>query len=219
MALTTWETFILSDEMLFSRTKIENQEYYHQAMEQKKGALLVTGHFGNWETAARILPMRGISLAMIAKRQRNKYFDNYVNKIRTRHGAKLIFMTNALRPILDAIAKNCLIAILIDQNAGKRGVLSDFLGKPASHWKGAAKIALRFNIPILPAVAIREENDLLIIRLGKVLDVSSLPDTEENVMELIKQMNAFLEEYIRQYPHLWFWVHKRWKGAKYLLDS
>jgi len=48
-----------------------------------------------------------------------------------------------------------------------------------------------------------------------MIDPSGLEDTKENIMALLKAMNQSLEDKIRQYPEQWFWVHKRWKGARH----
>jgi KDO2-lipid IV(A) lauroyltransferase len=159
--------------------------------------------------------MEGFGLAMITKRQRNRLFDAYTNAIRARQGGTIIDMKNALKGVLEHTRHNDLIGILIDQDAGRRGVLADFLGKPASNWKGAAKISLRFKIPIVPGYVIRNADDTLTFRFEQMIDPVGVDDTEENLMLFIRKMNHSLENIIRQYPEQWFWLHKRWKGASF----
>ncbi len=219
MALNVAEIYLMSDAELFAVTTFENSEYVQEALSRKKGVLVIEGHFGDWEAPCRMLPMAGYGLAMITKKQRNHLFDNYTNAIRERQGGTIIDMKNALKGILEHTKHNDLIGILIDQNAGKRGVLADFLGKPASNWKGTAKIALRFQIPIVPGFVIRNDDESLTFRFEKMIDPDGLKDNEENIMNLIKQMNQALEDKIRQYPEQWFWVHKRWKGAKHFIQD
>lgn len=215
MALNTAEIYLLSDKALFANTKFVNREYVDEALARKKGVLLITGHFGNWEAPCRMLPMLGWGLAMITKQQRNHLFDDYTNAIRERQGGSIIDMKNALKGVLEHTRHNDLIGILIDQDAGKRGVLVDFLGKPASNWKGTAKIALKYQIPIVSGYVIRNKDESLTFMFDPMIDPAGLKDTEENIMLIIKQMNKTLEDKIRQYPELWFWVHKRWKGARH----
>jgi len=216
MALNAVDVFLTKDSVLFANSTFENSDYIKEALDRNKGVLLITGHFGNWEAPCRVLPMAGYGLAMITKKQRNTLFDDYTNAIRERQGATIIDMKSALKGVLKHTSHNDLIGILIDQNAGKKGVLVDFLGKPASNWKGTAKIALKYQIPIVPGFVIRSNDDKLIFRFEKMIDPAGLADNDENMLLVIKMMNQALEEKIRQYPEQWFWLHKRWKGARYL---
>jgi Kdo2-lipid IVA lauroyltransferase/acyltransferase len=215
MALNVVDVYLRSDEELYANSKFVNKQYLAEALDRKKGVLLMTGHFGSWEAPCRILPMEGYGLAMITKRQRNRLFDAYTNAIRERQGGTIIDMKNALKGVLVHTGHNDLIGILIDQDAGRRGVLADFMGKPASNWKGTAKISLRFKIPIVPGYVIRNSDDTLTFKFEKMIDPLEYDDNEENIMLLLKRMNESLEEKIRQYPEQWFWVHKRWKGARF----
>lgn len=215
MALNVVDIFLTRDEDLFNNCRFENTQFVEEALQRKKGVLLITGHFGNWEAPCRILPMKGYGLAMITKKQRNRLFDKFTNDIRERQGGNIIDMKNALKGVLEHTGHNDLIGILIDQDAGKRGVLADFLGKPASNWKGTAKIALRFQIPIVPGFVIRNKDNSLTFCFEKMIDPGGMRDNQENIMLLIKKMNKALEDKIRQYPEQWFWVHKRWKGSRH----
>jgi len=215
MALNVLDIYLTEDKALYANSSFENKEFVEEALERKKGVLLITGHFGNWEAPCRVLPMAGYGLAMITKKQRNTLFDAYTNAIRERQGGTNIDMKNALKGVLEHTGHNDLIGILIDQDAGKRGVLADFLGRPASNWKGTAKIALRFQIPIVPGFVIRNTDDSLTFRFEMMIDPAGLKDTEENIMTIIAKMNQSLEDKIKQYPEQWFWVHKRWKGARH----
>jgi len=112
------------------------------------------------------------------------------------------------------LSENRMLAILADQNAGSRGLIHDFLGFPASHWKGVAKLSLRYKIPIVPGFVVRQPDDSLIFRFFPILQYPDLADKEENYPKVIGDINARTEELIHQHPEQWFWVHKRWKGAK-----
>ncbi len=212
LALSALETYVTKDDILVSSTEISGREYVDQALSMNKGALLVTAHFGNWE-AARVIPARGIPVAVIAKKQRNTLFNDYTDKMRSRQGAYIIDMKNALRGITKYLSQNSLVGILADQNAGGRGLVTNFLGYPASHWKGAAKISLKMKIPIIPGFALRTEKDNICVVFEPVIYHPDWDDSEENCLKLIQEINLILEKYIKKYPEQWFWVHKRWKGA------
>ncbi len=217
MALNVISVYLTGDDELYKKSRFENKNLCAAALARNKGVLLITGHFGDWEAPCRVLPLEGYGLAMITKRQRNRKFDDYTNAIRERTGGAIIDMKHALRGVLEHTSHNDLIGILLDQDAGKRGVLVDFLGRPASNWKGTARIALKYRIPIVPAFVIRDRDETLRFRFEAMIDPEGLDDNEENMIILIKEMNRALEDKIRQYPEQWFWLHKRWKGARHFL--
>ncbi|MDY0126567.1 MAG: lysophospholipid acyltransferase family protein [Candidatus Cloacimonadaceae bacterium] len=212
MGLNIIEEYLMSDADLSQKTRIKGREHIDAALAKGRGAILATGHFGNWE-AARILPLKGIPLSVIIKKQRNILFDDYTNAIRKRSGLRLIDMKRGLRDILIDLKENRVIAILADQNAGSRGLVLDFLSYPASHWKGVAKLSLRYQIPIIPGFVVRTEDDKLCFEFSPMIYHPELEDKEENYEQVLSQIIAITETYIHKYPDHWFWVHKRWKHA------
>ncbi len=89
----------------------------------------------------------------------------------------------------------------------------DFLGFPASHWKGVAKLSLRYQLPIIPGFIVRTDDDKLRFEFSEMLYYPELEDVEENYEVVLKDIIQATEYYIRKYPEQWFWVHKRWKKA------
>lgn len=210
MALNIAEIYLMNDHDLNSRSRIVGDEYVREALALGKGVILATAHFGNWE-AARILPLRDMPLSVITKKQRNTLFDDYTNAIRERCGVHVLDMRRGLKDVISELGQNRIIAILADQNAGTSGIMLDFLGFPASHWKGVAKLSLRYKIPILPGFVIREKDDTLTFEFSELIYKPDLDDHEENYPAILNEINRITETYIRRYPEQWFWVHKRWK--------
>jgi len=212
MALDICEIYLMDDAALVRKSSIVGQENVETALALGRGAILATAHFGNWE-AARILPLFDIPVSVITKRQRNRLFDSYTNAIRERNGVRTIDMKRGLRAIIADLRENRMVAILADQNAGSAGLVLDFLGFPASHWKGVAKLSLRYHIPIVPGFVVRDQDDKLRFEFSPMLHYPDLSDDEANYAKVLSDITAITERYINEYPEHWFWVHKRWKHA------
>lgn len=212
MGINIVEEYLLSDAGLKQISEIKGREHVDEALAMGRGAILATAHFGNWE-AARILPLEGIPLSVITKKQRNTLFDDYTNAIRERSGVHVIDMKRGLRDIISDLKDNRMVAILADQNAGSRGLILDFLSYPASHWKGVAKLSLRYQIPIVPGFVVRTEDGRLCFEFSPMIYHPELKDLEENYEKVLSQIISITETYIHKYPEQWFWVHKRWKHA------
>ena len=209
--------YLMSESQLFASCSITGAEHMREAYSYGKGVILATAHMGNWE-AASIFPALDMPMSVIVRKQRNIYFDKFHNAIRARHGMGIIDMRKGLRDIIAAFKKNHMVAILMDQNAGKSGLVMDFLGFPASHWVGVAKLSLRYKVPILPGIALLTPEGNTIFSFEPVIYHPDWEDKEENYPILLKEVNEVIERYIHQYPAQWFWVHKRWKSTKAMVD-
>ncbi len=212
MGLTITEIYLLKESRLIAETTISGKAHVEKALSLGRGAILATAHFGNWE-AARVMPLFCIPLSVVVKKQHNPYFDAFNNSIRTRQGVEIIDFKSGLRDILKHLANNEMVAILADQNAGRSGLVLDFLGHSASHYKGVAKISLRYKIPIVPGFALRTKQGNIEFSFEPMIYHPELDDNEANYAYILNKLNKVIEHYINLHPEQWFWVHKRWKAT------
>ena len=209
MGITTAEIYFGKNKNLFKKVNTQGWKNLQEAVEMKKGVILASAHFGNWQLAGEYIASF-YDLSVIIKKQRNEYFHNYTYTKSIEENVTFIDQKNALRPILKLLKKNYIIAIMVDQSAGKHGVQTQFLGHLASTYVGAAKISLKTGCPVVPAIAFRNEDNSHTFIFDKMI----LPDTFTNDSLYIEFISKKLEEYIIKYPEQWFWVHRRWKGKK-----
>jgi KDO2-lipid IV(A) lauroyltransferase len=86
-----------------------------------------------------------------------------------------------------------------------------FLGEEAAVNAGPALLAVRGKALVWPVVLVREGKDY-VFRLLKPLDTAELTGTrEENIQTAARFYTDAIEEFIREHPEQWFWMHDRWK--------
>ena len=214
MGSATAEVFFSTPERTLENTRAVGMENVLKALELGRGVILASAHFGNWESCMELMNDNGVKLTGIAKTQRNTYFNNYQNNQRLKRGVRHISLKNALRGTLKALSDNMAVAIVCDQNAGKTGIRIDFLGHPASAYIGPAKISLKTKTPIIPCIALKHDDRSNELIFEEPIYTDDMASNDENMIALTKQISQRIEHYITEYPHMWFWVHKRWKGAK-----
>ncbi len=194
--------------------KINNIELVPQLLNQNKGLIFLSAHYGNWEYAAIAAGIYSkVPINVIVQKQKNKFVNKSITKTRTKFGNKVVPMNNAARQIIYAIRKNEAIAMLVDQSAkfGKDNFIN-FFNIPALTYDAPAELALRFRTPIVYGFAFRNDDFTYTIDL-KELDFSDLSYSKENIKILTRRHVEALEKQILKAPELWVWEHKRWKHS------
>jgi Kdo2-lipid IVA lauroyltransferase/acyltransferase len=213
LAITATETYFADIKDLYDDFEVDGMEYLEEALSLDKGVIVASGHFGNWELAGRYIA-RTNKLSVIYKKLRNRYFDEFNNKIRNDENCVLIEKKQALRKILALLKKKYIVTIMVDQNARKNGVVIDFMGFPASTFVGTAKIAIKTGTPIVPGIALRRKNDKNYLVFEPMIDVTKYSNSESSIKELTQYVSKRVEKYVVENPDQWFWVHRRWRGAR-----
>jgi KDO2-lipid IV(A) lauroyltransferase len=186
-------------------------ENYLDAKAKGKGILFITGHCGNWEMTALGFGARVEPLAVIARVQNNLYLHRLVERARARYGNRIIYKQGALMAIVSELRQNKGIGILMDQAVlPEEGFIIDFLGRPAWTMKGPALIARKMGAAVLPAFIHREGSKYIGIFYPPVI-LSQEKDTEKALIEDTKKFSSYIENFIREYPTEWLWIHRRWK--------
>lgn len=171
------------------------------------GAIIVTGHIGNWEAAGAYLAAVGLPMAAVVKRQRNPAFNDRMLETRRRSGVEPIYMQDAFTRIPEALREGKTVALVADQDAGGRGVFVPFLGREASTFRGPARLALSQDVPLFFGAAVRLGPDY-----GWVLEAIEKPSPGKGaLLKYTRRWVSRLEAQVRLHPEQYFWFHRRWK--------
>jgi len=189
----------------------QHEKSWHQVLAEGRGAVCMTGHFGNWEYMGAMLARR-FPMVFLYQPQNNPFVDQVIRRHRSAVGMESIPRGSALRGILKALRQKKFVAILADQDAGASGIFVDFMGRPASTAQGPAAFALRSGAPILFVVALRQPNGQHLLETEVLrFDFPTSWSEEEKIHAITERWTRVLEHYVRRYPDHWFWMHRRWK--------
>lgn len=202
----------LGPEAVRERTEIRGLEPVQAALARGRGVVFATGHHGNWELGGASVTVRGIPLAVVARRQKNPLFDAHIRRTRERLGMRVIYREDALREGLRTLRKGGAVALVADQNARAGAEFVDFFGVPAATARGPALLAVRTGALFIAAAAFGLPDDPGRYRVEfRSLPLPDTGDPEEDVRRLTRAYMAALEEMIREAPEQYFWLHRRWK--------
>lgn len=193
----------------------EDEQYWRRALEilDNSGALIVSGHFGNWELFHYAHALLGYPVHLVHRPIKNPLIDAFIERVRTRSGTIVHPKEAAARGVLNALKGRRLVVIPLDQNAsGKMGVFVEFFGLPASTNSGLARLALRTGAPVFPAFLVREGTSARHrIVVYPPIKAEGDGDLEEAIRNTTQRYVRAIEEIVRKYPEQWLWTHKRWR--------
>ncbi len=199
---------------IIESVKIEGIENYYAARNKGKGVIFLTGHCGNWELLALIVSLKVSPIAVVARPLDNVYLNKIVESIRKKFGNSVIYKKGAIRPIMQTLKKNGTVGILMDQAVVRdEGFVIDFLGRGAWTTKMPALIARKTGAAPVP-VFIHRNGNSHVIKIYQEVNLSETEEKERALIEDTKKFTEYIENYIREFPAEWLWIHKRWKRVK-----
>ena len=203
----------LSPEAMRTHVEIEGEERVRAAFAAGKGALFITGHFGYWELHALAHATHFPPISLLARRLDNPPLHNLLEQIRTATGNRIIYKQGALRRVLRALEQNEGVAVLIDQHAQSGDAVTvEFFNRPAATTSSVAVLALRTGAPLIPVFALPLPGGRYRLIYEHPVEPPAATSTDP-VRELTQRCTDVLEMYVRRHPHLWLWMHNRWRVA------
>ena len=198
------------------RVTIIGQDKLDALIASGKPAVIVTGHFANWEVMAAVLTQSGLPVQITYRKINNPYIDKRVRDQRLAYGTKLLVAKSGARgarQILDALAKGESVALMNDQKFNQ-GLALPFFGVDAMTAPGPTRLALRSSAALQP-ISITRDKAQFTMTFHDPIELAKSGDDAADTEAGVKQINGFLEDRIREHPDQWFWVHRRWPKEHY----
>jgi KDO2-lipid IV(A) lauroyltransferase len=195
--------------------RIPDWDAWQRAVEstRERGAVILTGHVGNWELLAYAHGLLGAPVTLVHRPIRNAAIDEFIVRLRARAGTRSIGKHAAAKAALRALRNREMVAIPADQNQSRRsGVFVSFFGLPASTTAGPARLAMMTGAPIIPVFLLREgETEIHRLEVQSPIELAGGADRDADVVENTQRCTSVIEDVVRRHPDQWVWFHKRWR--------
>ena len=114
-------------------------------------AVLVSGHFSNWEAMAAAIVSTGLKTQITYRAGNNPHVDRMITRARAAYGVQLMAAKggDGARELLDGMKRGESVALLNDQKF-REGPEVEFFGHPVNTATGPSRLAQRFGAPIVP---------------------------------------------------------------------
>ncbi|SFM28229.1 lysophospholipid acyltransferase family protein [Pelosinus propionicus] len=204
----------LSKENIAEMVSFQGLEHLKGALDCGKGAVMVTGHCGNWELLGAALSYQGFPMVGVTRRQRNLSFNRFINVFRKMLPGATVLDKGNLRDVFRALNENKIPLIFIDVDGRETGVFVKFFDRWTSTPPGAAVLARMRGCPIIPAFISKASNGKHNIILQTPIWVDNSVNKETAIYDTMQHLSSILEQHIRRLPHEWFWLQDRWRTEK-----
>jgi len=123
------------------------------------------------------------------------------------------------RELVRLFRKGEIVGLLLDQNAGRQGMMLDFFGRPTMQHKVSGVMSTRFGVPVVPVYMTREPGHLRFrLEFEPAIEANPSLSEEDAIQDVMRRVSESLEARIRAQPDQWLWLHDRWRKAQWLLD-
>jgi len=193
-----------------SRVEVIGIEYCDLLANQESGGLFFGGHLANWEIGSLAGTRRGYNVYGVYRRSNNPFFNKLVQRGRNVLGVKLIPKgSEGAKATIRALKNGEKVVMLVDQKMND-GISVPFFGRDAMTAPALAELALKFEIPIIPARVERLKKATFKVTFYPPLEVKISKNKKADTLSIMKQVNSNLEDWIKEKPEQWLWLHNRW---------
>ncbi len=188
-------------------------ELLEGALAEGRGVVVLTGHFGCWEVAARMLAHLGRPVHMVMAQEPNPSVREFVHAVRTRHGFGAIYSDQSLftgLPILRALRRHEVVGMQIEPWGPLPGTHPvEFCGRTSYFQLGPFAVARVARAPIVPVFAIRTGIRRYQLRVAGRFDPTT---PAESIAALEATVRAY-EGLVRERPSQWLMFSDVWGPA------
>jgi KDO2-lipid IV(A) lauroyltransferase len=214
MFIETFKLTHMSKKALKKRLVVTNPEIIKKFMDEGRDIVAVCGHYANWEWYAGIPMFTDIKSVSIYKPLKNRFFNQFINDLRSKHGMYVTPMSHIVREIINDRNKgiNTFSVFVADQTPTINDVKfwTSFLNQDTAVYLGAEKIATKYDMAVVFLNNRKIKRGYYTVTIETLFEhTAGLPEhavTEAHVRRL--------EEIIREKPEYWIWSHRRWKHKR-----
>lgn len=200
----------ISDSELRKRVKVTGAEIVNSTLDQGKNAVLLMGHYCNWEWVQEIVHYFNPDSYMVSIYHplSNKFWDNLFIHMRSRWGAHIVPMRTAPRVLLNKGNMPWVCGFIADAYTAmkKDDNWVNFLNHKTWFIPGPEEIGGKVGADFFYLEMTRLKRGHYEIRLSRLqAEETELP------YPYTREFWKEFEKTIEKAPAYWLWSHKRWK--------
>ena len=209
---TLWLSKDNFEKDVMNKVVIKNQSYLDNLMKSEKGFIFALPHLGNWEMAIPVGKSIGLDLVAVAEPLDNKRVLNWFKSLREQLGCEIILGgkgQNTFDLLQDKIMNGKHICLLSERSINKSGVGVEFFGEVAAFPKGPVALALKTEVPIVPAAFLKLEGRYTLV-FDKPFYVPLFDNGAQSIQQGLKVLAKSFEDLIALDINQWHSIQPVW---------
>lgn len=195
------------------RVEVIGLDIMEEARDSGDPFIMVSAHMGNWEVVNSLTAMHGVKLTAVYRSAQNPWMDRLFRKERAQFSGELLPKGRfGAKALIRALAAGRPVGMLVDQKLNE-GVPVPFFGRPAMTGTATAALAMRFRCKVLPLRLERLPGTRFRVTIFPAMPFPDEADQQLANLAFMTDVNRMLEDWIRERPEQWFWVHRRWPDS------
>lgn len=187
---------------------IEGDEHWKRAKARGKGVLFLGTHIANWEFAAAIAAIQGISITIVTRRLKPAWLHDWMEKTRLALGVKAAYQPRTIATVMKALRDNGGVVFVMDQYMPPpMGEPMRLFGVQVHTLAAIAPLARRTGATILPVLPRREADGRVRIIIEPEIALTD-DDKADN-----QRLADHVENWMRAVPGQALWAHRRFKNV------
>ena len=205
----------LSPEQIDAMVDWDGFENIERALAQRRGAIVVTPHYGNWDIAAAAAVRKGLTLTAVTEHFGDNALNQRVVAARERIGMKVVPLSVAAgKAVLTALRQGEVVALVCDLPPREgRTVTVRVCGQDAVVPAGPALLALKTGAPVVPIICQRRANNRYLLEVQRQIEFAPSGDRDRDVQALAQAIMDRFEPTLLAAPEQWYLFSPMWNGA------
>ena len=193
------------------RTEVVGIEHFLALRDDGKPGLIFAAHLANWEMPAICAARYGLEATAVFRPPNDQAVAHVVHEVRSQTmGGLEAARRGAAFAMQGVLERGGHLGMLIDQHF-TRGVIVDFLGRPALTNPLLGKFARHYDCPVHGVRIVRLPGHRFKVELTPPLSLPRDPNGQINVQGAMQAMSDVVAGWVREHPEQWLWMHRRWR--------
>jgi KDO2-lipid IV(A) lauroyltransferase len=194
--------------------RVSGIEHLEQALAAGGGAVVATGHLGNWHLGPHFLDRHGFPpVTVVMHEEPDRNVQELENQLRDR---RMQVVYSSRSPLLNlelraALRRGELVAFQVDRPAASGGITVRCGSERAIFATGPAALARTCGVPIVPVFFPLDRRGVHII-VEPPLTVEQSPSRDADLRSATAALAAVYMSVLRRYPDQWFNFYEFWNG-------
>ena len=195
-----------------------DREVFERLTSAGRGAIIVTGHFGNWECGAILMRrVLDLPLTVVAMREASPEVNSMRLQMRQQLGVPTLEVRQSFDTALQirrALSENRAVALLMDRHVGRDRVAVTLLGRTAWFLRTPALLAYLTGAPLVPCFIERTGPGRFKAILGRPVELSRDEPRDVALARAVQHVADALEARIRARPDCWYHFYRYWDAQR-----